>query len=130
MPSLEGVTVGVLGAGAMGTGIAQVAATAGHAVVVVDAFAASLDKAKQGIEKSLAREVEKGRLDQARAGDVQKRLRFETSVGEDLGAFRDCGLVIEAIVEEVSAARNFAKRFTILIRLKRFWTISRFILKP
>ncbi len=54
--------IGVVGAGAMGAGIAQVAAAAGHRVVIADAFAASVDRARAGHAKAMAREVEKGRL--------------------------------------------------------------------
>ena len=106
MPLRENTPVGVLGAGAMGTGIAQVAAAAGHRVVLVDSYAPSLEKARQGIEKVLARDVEKGRIDGDAAKDIQLRIRFAASTGEDLGAFRDCGLVIEAIVEELEAKQR------------------------
>lgn len=106
MPLLETTRVGVLGAGAMGSGIAQVAATAGHRVVVVDSYAPSLEKARAGIRTSLAREVEKARLTADAARDVEQRIRFEPGNGDDLAAFRDCGLVIEAIVEELEAKQR------------------------
>lgn len=106
MALLETTQVGVLGAGAMGSGIAHVAAVAGHRVVVVDTYAPSLDKARGGMQKSLAREVEKGRLAADVARDVEQRIRFEPSNGEDLAAFKDCGLVIEAIVEELDAKQR------------------------
>ena len=106
MPLIGTTQIGVLGAGAMGSGIAQVAAAAGHRVIVVDSYAPSLEKARVGIQKSLAREVEKGRLSTDAERDVQQRIRFEPSNGEDLGAFKDCGLVIEAIVEELEAKQR------------------------
>ena len=106
MPLLETTQIGVLGAGAMGSGIAQVAASAGHRVVVVDSYAPSLDKARAGIQRSLAREVEKARLTTEAARDIEQRVRFEPSNGEDLAAFKDCGLVIEAIVEELEAKQR------------------------
>ena len=106
MPLRDTTQVGVLGAGAMGSGIAQVAASAGHRVVVVDSYAPSLDKARAGIQKSLAREVEKARLTTDDARDTEQRIRFEPSNGEDLSAFKDCGLVIEAIVEELEAKQR------------------------
>lgn len=98
--------VGVLGAGAMGTGIAQVAATAGHRVVLVDTYAPSLDKARANIQKALARDVEKGRASAEQARDIEQRIRCAPSSGEDLSAFRECGLVIEAIVEELEAKQR------------------------
>ena len=55
-------SIGVVGAGAMGSGIAQVAAAAGHRVVLADADPAAVRRARDGIAKSLARDVEKGRL--------------------------------------------------------------------
>ena len=106
MPLLDTTQVGLLGAGAMGSGIAQVAAMAGHRVVVVDSYLPSLEKARAGVEKSLAREVEKGRLTSEMARDIEQRIRFDPSNGEDLAAFRDCGLVIEAIVEELEAKQR------------------------
>jgi 3-hydroxybutyryl-CoA dehydrogenase len=97
--------VGVLGAGAMGAGIAQVAATAGHRVIVLDAFAPSLDKAREGMERSLARDVEKGRTTADDAREVQQRIRF-ASDGADLSVYSECGLIIEAIVEDLEAKKD------------------------
>lgn len=109
MALLETTQVGVLGAGAMGTGIAQVAATAGHRVVLVDSYAPSLDKARLGIQKALAREVEKNRMTRDAATGVEQRIQYAPSNGDDLSAFKDCGLVIEAIVEEVEAKQRAFK---------------------
>ena len=106
MALLETTHVGVLGAGAMGSGIAQVAATAGHRVVLVDSYAPSLEKARGNLAKALARDVEKGRLTPDKARDVEQRIRYEPGNGDDLSAFRDCGLVIEAIVEELEAKQR------------------------
>ena len=101
----QSTTVGVLGAGAMGSGIAQVAAVAGHEVVLLDSQAAALDRARQGIQKALAREVEKGRMAQEQARDVERRLTFVGASG-DYSAFRGCGLVIEAIVEDLDTKQR------------------------
>jgi 3-hydroxybutyryl-CoA dehydrogenase len=106
MALLETTQIGVLGAGAMGSGIAQVAAAAGHRVVVVDSYAPSLEKARAGIRKALARDIEKGRLTADAAAGMEHRIRFEPGNGDDLGSFRDCGLVIEAIVEELEAKQR------------------------
>ena len=96
-------TIGVLGAGAMGSGIAQVAAVAGHRVVVTDTRPEALAKAERGIEKSLARDVEKQRLDRAHADEITRRVQF-TQWSQR--AFAACGLVIEAIVEDLDAKRG------------------------
>jgi 3-hydroxybutyryl-CoA dehydrogenase len=111
MPPLGAPTiVGVLGAGSMGTGIAQVAAAAGHAVIVTDAAAEALSRAEQTVRKGLARDVEKGRLTGARAEQVATSITFAqpkvlADGGLDLHAFAHCGLVIEAIVEDLEVKR-------------------------
>ena len=85
---------GVIGAGQMGGGIAQVAAQSGFDVVVQDVKQAFLDRGRATIEKSLAKLHEKGRL--ADAPDVVLgRIRFTT----ELQDFADSDLVVEAIVE-------------------------------
>lgn len=96
--------VGVLGAGAMGTGIAQVAAVAGHRVVVVDANAAAVEKSKATVHANLARDVEKNRTTAPDATAAQARMEF--SAGADMAAFAGCGLVIEAIVEDLAVKQR------------------------
>ncbi len=93
-------TVGVVGCGLMGHGIAQVCAQkGGWDVVVTDVSQEQLDKGIAKIEKQLARAVEKGKLEQADADDVRSRLRPST----DLADLADCDLVIEAITEDLEA---------------------------
>jgi 3-hydroxybutyryl-CoA dehydrogenase len=100
-------TVGVLGAGTMGQGIAQVFSQAGRRVVVVDTFPGALDRAKAGIEKSVRKLAEKaGRDPAAEAGAVTGRLSF----GADLAAFEACDLVVEAIVEDPAAKADAFRR--------------------
>lgn len=107
MTSLDRSTaVGVLGAGAMGTGIAQVAAAAGHCVVVGDSSQPAVDKAKASIAQSLGRDVEKGRRTAQAARELEGRMEFVDVPEGDAGAFRDCGLVIEAISEDIDAKRR------------------------
>jgi 3-hydroxybutyryl-CoA dehydrogenase len=108
MPSLAPFTpVGILGAGAMGTGIAQVAAAHGHPVVVVDAAAEALTRSREAIERAVRRDVEKGRLDDTRAAEILGRIRFAGRSGAGgMDGFRDCGLVVEAIVERLDAKRE------------------------
>jgi 3-hydroxybutyryl-CoA dehydrogenase len=90
----------------MGSGIAQVAAAAGHHVVLADAFASALEKARASVQLALARDVEKGRRTAAWAKDVESRIEFVRSASDDAGAFRRCGLVIEAIVEDLAAKQQ------------------------
>ena len=92
--------VGVLGAGTMGSGIAQVFAQGGHDVSLVDTFPGALDRARGGIEKSVRKGAEKaGKDPAAEASGVLGRI----APGADLGAFASCDLVVEAIVEEPAA---------------------------
>jgi len=94
------VVVGVIGAGAMGSGIAQVALVRGHRVLLTDALLPAVRKAGAAIEAALEREVAKGRLS---ADDRQAALgRLQLVEPEHgVGPFRECGFVIEAIVEKL-----------------------------
>jgi 3-hydroxybutyryl-CoA dehydrogenase len=103
--------VGVVGAGAMGTGIAQVAAAAGHHVVLADLVRGAADRARAAIEKNVSRDVEKGRLTRDRADALTARITFHASTLEqDVLCYRDCGLAIEAIVEQLDAKRTLLQR--------------------
>jgi 3-hydroxybutyryl-CoA dehydrogenase len=95
--------VGVVGCGLMGSGIAQVAAQAGCQVTVREVSSQLVEKGLQSIEKNLARLVEKGTLSAADRDQVRGRLRGTTNL-EDL---KDCDLVIEAIIEQLPAKREF-----------------------
>jgi len=100
----ETAWVGVLGAGAMGSGIAQVAALAGHPVVLQDLDEDAVARARAGIEKALAREVERGRLASGARDAAGERIRYVA--GADLRSFAPCALVIEAIVEQLTPKRQ------------------------
>ena len=89
--------VGVLGCGLMGSGIAQVAATAGFDTTVRDVSQAIWDKARGGIEKSLAKFVEKGKLAAADRDAALKRLRFTTQTAD----LKTCDIVVEAVTEDL-----------------------------
>ena len=94
--------IGVLGSGAMGSGIAQVAATAGHKVILFDTQKESIQKAKESIQKFLNRAVEKNKLTRATADDAFSNLTFARS----MNAYKNCDLVIEAIVEDLEIKQN------------------------
>ncbi len=89
--------VGVLGAGLMGHGIAQVAAETGYEVVLREVDDATLQKGVGKIEKQLARAVEKGKASQEDADAVRGRIAGTT----DYGQLAQCDLVIEAITESL-----------------------------
>ena len=94
--------VGVLGAGTMGAGIAQVAAQNGHQVVLVDLGQEVLDRAKAGLKKVLDRLIEKDKMDQNGADEVAGRIHYSTQIS----SFEGCGLVIEAIVENLKVKHD------------------------
>lgn len=106
MSSGEGV-IGVVGAGAMGGGIAQVAAVRGHRVVLADAQPAAVDRAREAHGTALAREVVKGRLARDQADAALGRLSYVNGVGgADLARFAECAVVIEAVVEDLSVKKT------------------------
>lgn len=94
--------VGVVGAGSMGGGIAQLAATRGHPVILFDMNQDQILKAQLAIDKALRRQVEKGQLPEAEARAILKRITF----AEDLGSYSSCSLVVEAIVEFAKAKQE------------------------
>lgn len=95
-------SIGVVGSGTMGNGIAQVAATAGYEVLMHDIEQEALDRGFETIEDSLSRLVSKGALTQAEAADVQERITGTT----ELDGFASCDFVIEAAVEKMNVKRD------------------------
>lgn len=94
--------VGIIGAGTMGSGIAQVAATAGCKVMLYDTQQTALDKSKAKLEKVLARLIEKGRIDETEKSRIQGNISY-------VGALKDlatANLTIEAIVENLEIKRK------------------------
>jgi len=94
--------VGVVGCGLMGSGIAQVSAQAGFQTVVREVSGELVEKGLKGIEKNLARLVEKGSLTEAAKGEIQGRLKGTTS----LEGLKDCDVIVEAIIEQLPAKRE------------------------
>ena len=94
-------TVGVLGCGLMGSGIAQISATAGFEVTVLEVEQKFLDKGFAGIEKSLAKFAEKGTLPE-KPDAIRARLKGTTSK-QDLAG---CDIIIEAIIENVEEKKK------------------------
>ena len=94
--------VGVIGAGAMGSGIAQVAATAGHVVYLFDLSEQTLNQSKVNLAKIMARLVEKERITSEEANAIQSRVNYV----EGLNHFGDCDLVIEAVIENLKIKQD------------------------
>ncbi|MDB5236481.1 MAG: hypothetical protein JWR44_3474 [Hymenobacter sp.] len=95
---MNSLTIGIIGSGAMGAGIAQVLAAAGHPVRLLDQSATALEKATAGIASNLRKLAEKGKLTTEAAEATAARVQPTT----DMQDFADCGLVLEAIVEDVA----------------------------
>jgi 3-hydroxybutyryl-CoA dehydrogenase len=89
--------LGIVGSGIMGSGIAEVAAKAGIEVVLRSRKQETADAMVAGLGKSLAKQVDRGRLEQAEADVVAGRV----SATSDLGDLADCDLVIESVVEDL-----------------------------
>ncbi|WP_262733790.1 3-hydroxyacyl-CoA dehydrogenase NAD-binding domain-containing protein [Gaetbulibacter sp. NE] len=96
------MNVGIIGSGTMGSGIAQVAATAGCSVKLYDTNQEALDKAKASLEKILNRLIEKGRIDAEEKNRIQSNIRYVDS----LKALADSNLTIEAIVENIDIKKK------------------------
>jgi 3-hydroxybutyryl-CoA dehydrogenase len=102
--------LGIVGSGIMGSGIAEVAAKAGVTVVLRSRKQESADAMVAGLGESLAKQVERGKLDEAQAAAVSGRV----SATADLEALADCDLVLESIVEDLETKKQL---FTELDRI-------------
>ncbi|OUJ75777.1 3-hydroxyacyl-CoA dehydrogenase NAD-binding domain-containing protein [Hymenobacter crusticola] len=98
--------IGIIGSGAMGAGIAQVAATAGHTVRLLDQTEAALARAQQSIQANLRKLAEKGKLTGAAVEAAVARVQPT----RDYLDFSDCGLVLEAIVENLDAKQQLFRQ--------------------
>ena len=94
--------VGIIGAGTMGSGIAQVAATYHCKVKLYDTNQLALDKAKTSLEKILIRLIEKGRIDSNEKTRIENNMHYVSSL-KDLS---DCNLIIEAIIENLEIKKK------------------------
>lgn len=94
--------IGIVGSGAMGTGIAQVAATAGHSVIVYDNNKAALEKSKHNLALTFAKLVEKQKLTNEQAHGVVSKISFS----ENAAHLKECAIIIEAIVENIEVKQH------------------------
>src|SRR6185436_1869104 len=90
----------------MGSGIAQVAAAAGHRVMVTDARAETLEAARARLDTVLAGLVEKGKLTAEPARALAERITWAPGAAGEFALFRHCDLVIEAIAEDLHAKQT------------------------
>jgi len=99
-------TIGVIGAGQMGNGIAHVSALKGYSVKLVDIDAEHLDKARETISQNMGRQIKRGIITEADRAAALKRI----ATGQDYHLFEDCDIVIEAAVENEEVKRDILKR--------------------
>src|SRR5919107_1667090 len=97
--------IGVVGAGTMGNGIAQVAARAGYHVIMHDVREEFLDRGLSAIDKSLQRDVDKERLDAESKQAIIGRIRRTTNFND----FKEATLVVEAVIEDSSVKTQVFK---------------------
>ena len=95
------IKVGVIGSGAMGSGIAQVAAFAGHEVHVYDANPIAAQVAAQNLKKSLEKLVEKSKCTKEKMSEVLSNIYFQSSIEK----LSESGIIIEAILENIEVKK-------------------------
>ena len=105
------IKVSVIGAGTMGSGIAQIAATKGHEVCLYDYFNDSLDKSKNKLNKILDRLVEKEKINNEKKEQIISRIKFSSNL-KDIEA---SSLVIEAIIEDLSIKQKLFKEIESIV---------------
>ncbi|MCP4484019.1 MAG: 3-hydroxybutyryl-CoA dehydrogenase [Flavobacteriaceae bacterium] len=103
--------VGIIGSGTMGSGIAQVAATAGCQVNLFDANQAILEKSKASLEKILIRLIEKGRIDTSEKNRIQSNINYVNSLKE----LSNSDLIIEAIIENLEIKKKVFSELETLV---------------
>ncbi|MBX3043642.1 MAG: NAD(P)-binding domain-containing protein [Candidatus Kapabacteria bacterium] len=106
------VKVGILGAGTMGAGIAQVAATAGHNVILCDSNSEALDKSINSIAAGLIKLVEKGKIEKIEADNILSRI----TKTDDINNFSQCGMIIEAIVENLEVKQKVFQQIESIVK--------------
>lgn len=104
--------VGIIGVGTMGLGITQVCAQAGLSVVAVKATPGSWERAKAGLEGTLAKSVERGKL----KAEVRDAMLSKISFTTDERAVAGCDLVIESIIEDLDTKKDLFKRLESICR--------------
>ena len=103
--------IGVCGAGAMGSGIAQVAATFGHSVIVFDNFPGAIDKSKKGIESGLAKLVEKQKISNEESDRILSGIKFT----DKLTDLSSSNLIIEAVIEDLEIKKKLFSELELIV---------------
>lgn len=104
-------SIGVVGAGTMGTGIAQIASTFGHTVYLYDAYSDQLKKSEKGLINILNRQVEKERMTQGEVDEILNRIHFVDHITD----FKNCDLIFEAIIEDLQIKKDQVARIEAMV---------------
>jgi 3-hydroxybutyryl-CoA dehydrogenase len=105
-------TLGIVGSGIMGAGVAEVAAKAGLDVILRSRQQASADAMVASLERSLAKQVERGKLEETAAKEIGARV----SATDDLHALHDCDLVLESVVEDLEVKKELFTRLDDIVK--------------
>lgn len=105
-------TIGVIGLGTMGAGIAEVFARNGYRVVGVEQSEETLKRGRQHVEHSTGRAVKRGKLTEEQQEELVGRITFTT----DMGDVKDCGLVVEAVVEQLPVKQDIFRKLDGIVR--------------
>lgn len=103
--------IGIIGAGTMGSGIAQVAAQNSHSVILVDSSEQALFKAKNNLDTTLSKLVEKGKISNEKSIEIQTNIVYS----QELESLKNCGLVIEAIIEKLEIKHDLFRKIESLV---------------
>ncbi len=103
--------IGIIGSGAMGSGIAQIAATASYKTLIFDNNSSALHRSAEKTAKGLEQRVEKGKITQAEAESILENITYVSN----LASFGDCDLIIEAIVEDLEVKKLLFKELEMVI---------------
>jgi len=105
-------SIGVIGLGTMGAGIAEVFARNGYQVVGVEQSEETLKRGRQHVEHSTGRAVKRGKLTEEQQEELVGRITFTT----DMGDVKDCGLVVEAVVEQLPVKQDIFRKLDGIVR--------------
>jgi 3-hydroxybutyryl-CoA dehydrogenase len=103
--------IGIIGAGTMGSGIAQVAAQNNHSVILVDSSEHAIARAKSSLEITLTKLVKKGKISIEKSNDIRANISFY----QELDSLHNCGLIIEAIVEKLEIKHDLFLKIESLV---------------
>ena len=109
--SLDYSKIGIIGAGTMGSGIAQIASQNGHAVVLVDSNEKTLNQSNENLKKVLNRLIEKGRINEAESNKIIENITYTT----DLELIKSSDMVIEAIIEDLNIKHGLFKSIEAIV---------------